>query len=278
MSGLKSMRGSMWRTLLGSSGLRRRLSYQLKEHYRDDLDIRIPIGDKLWCPWFGSEIGASFEEIFLVQEYLPILQYMPPPRRWVDLGCYAGFFSLWCAWILHRHGGADGMAALLVDADERMGRVARRVIEVNRFESIWQHRCGAIAGGTGSCSYVQRPYMGSSLLSTSAEAGDAATVPVVTPADIAKALPPPYDLIKVDIEGAEYELLQGYADLLREARNVCIEWHSWHAGGRGVAQIIEMTRSLGFGPRPDIQAARILPNGTQTGVILFTRESGATPA
>ena len=40
---------------------------------------------------------------------------------------------------------------------------------------------------------------------------------------------PPFDIIKCDIEGAEWEFLNYYSNIVTNAKFVLLEWHSWHS-------------------------------------------------
>ena len=256
--------------LLSSKAVRQRVAWQLKTNYSSDIDIRISLDQNLFTPLFDVEIGASFSEIFLRQEYAALHEAIPCVNRWIDLGSYAGFFSLWLEWQRRNEGMVRNSEVLLVDANAAMNNWIQRVIEMNSLESTWLHRCAAVGGGTGQCEYVQRPYMGSSLISIDDAPGDRVTVPIMTESEIFRIFPPPYDLIKVDIEGAEYQLLQNYPALLREASYLCIEWHTSHTGG-GLALTREMAASQGFAFMQELQTARTMPSGVQTGVCLFNR-------
>ena len=44
---------------------------------------------------------------------------------------------------------------------------------------------------------------------------------------IVAALAPPYDLIKIDVEGAENAFIRHYEPLLSSAAYLMLEWHSW---------------------------------------------------
>ena len=46
-----------------------------------------------------------------------------------------------------------------------------------------------------------------------------------------------YDLVKVDIEGSEWEFLEYYKGILENTRYLILEWHSWHCGGAGLNQL-----------------------------------------
>src|SRR6516165_7517463 len=51
-------------------------------------------------------------------------------------------------------------------------------------------------------------------------------VRVIPPAEILAALPPPYDLIKIDIEGAEGDFIEAYRTVHAHAAAILMEWHS----------------------------------------------------
>jgi FkbM family methyltransferase len=269
MSTGKKLRGWLWDVLLGSRSLRRRLAYHLLYRYPADLDARVPIGEGLSSPLFDPEFGASFAEIFLHREYAPMLDTIGLPRRWVDLGCYAGFFSLWLEWQRRRDGQASPSEALLVDANASLESWIQRMIAINDLGSRWSYQRRAVAGGRGDCEFVERSYMGSSLGGLDKSPGLHTRVPVLGEDELFRIFPPPYDLLKADIEGAEYELLRYYPRLIEQSRYLCLEWHSWHAGGGGLAQIRELAEGLGLHLSQTLQPARVLPSGDQTGVLLF---------
>jgi len=253
------------------------LAYHLLYRYPADLDARVPLGEGLSSPLFDQEFGASFAEIFLHQEYAPMLDAIGTPRRWIDLGCYAGFFSLWLEWQRRRRGDSSPSEVLLIDANASMESWIRRLIAMNGLDSSWVYRCGAIAAGSGECEFVERSYMGSSLGGLDKSPGLHKQVPVLDEDELRRTFAPPYDLLKADIEGGEYELLLHYRSLIEQSRWICLEWHSWHAGGRGLAQINELAEALGLRVAQELQPARVLPSGDQTGVVLFAnpRYSGA---
>ena len=64
-------------------------------------------------------------------------------------------------------------------------------------------------------------------------------IPVVSCDEIRATLCPPYDVIKCDIEGAEWEFLSHYQSIIKESHFFILEWHSWHTGKGGQKQIIE---------------------------------------
>ena len=61
-----------------------------------------------------------------------------------------------------------------------------------------------------------------------------------------RLLPPPYDLVKIDIEGAEADFLRAYPKVLSATRHLLMEWHSWHTGGGGPEQLWRSGARDGF--------------------------------
>jgi len=269
----KEIKRSLWSAALFSQGLRRRLAFQLKHYYQEDLDVRIPLGQNLYCPLFGEEVGSCFEEIFLRGEYNGLLEHAPLPRQWLDFGCYTGFFSLWLLWHLRCHEPSATCKALLVDADNQHMKWLEQLIHINGLEKQWMFLHGAIADHDGECEFVERSYMGSSLRAIDNKPGRGRLVKSLSPAEIIEFFPGSYDLIKLDMEGAEYEFLLRYGDVARRSSRLLIEWHSWHLGGGGYAQICQMASKIGFALEAEIQPARRVGDG-MTGVSLFRNTQG----
>jgi hypothetical protein len=59
-------------------------------------------------------------------------------------------------------------------------------------------------------------------------------------------------LLKVDIEGGEFDLLESYEALIFKAANLLIEWHSWDVSGSAE---VRMREALG---RSDFQLVKVL--------------------
>jgi hypothetical protein len=71
-------------------------------------------------------------------------------------------------------------------------------------------------------------------------------VPVISDDEIISALPGPYGLVKVDIEGAEWDFLNYYPKVMANARYLLLDWHSWHKGGKAEGQVREEIERRGF--------------------------------
>jgi hypothetical protein len=110
--------------------------------------------------------------------------------------------------------------------------------------------------------------MSSSLARPAGLPGEELEVPILTSEEIMFAFPPPYDLVKVDIEGAEYNLLRYHRKFLARCEFLVMEWHSWHSGGGGLAQLQELAAASRFDQLAELQPARDVTLG-QTGILLF---------
>ena len=54
------------------------------------------------------------------------------------------------------------------------------------------------------------------------------------------------DMLKIDIEGAEYEVLKDCKDSLRNVNNLFVEYHSWNRSEQKFSEILEIFEKNGF--------------------------------
>ena len=232
--------------LLRPRFIRRRIAFQMAHQYYDELDIMVPVGEGLSCPVSLSEHWCSFSEIFVEREYAASLCNIPLPDRWLDLGCYAGYFSLFTAWVRAQKKLPADFRALLVDGDPRTAKAVGKLISSNNLGGMLKFKQGVIAAGTGSKDFAVKSVMSSSVSQPFDDNSHVVSVPIVTESEIMELLPPPYDLIKIDIEGGEFEFLNCYVSLIKAAKYILLEWHSWHNGGGGAAQIRQLAEQRGL--------------------------------
>jgi FkbM family methyltransferase len=253
------------RSLLACAPLRRRLALALRLSYFSDLELSLPLSHGLHCPIFREDDNYSLAEIFVNDIYAELPASGPLPARWIDLGCHAGYFSLWLEWRRRRQGlPAGGSSALLVDADARRSPGLSRLIALNHLGSSWQFTQGAIAAGHGSKTFFERGVMASSTTPNTQDPGTAVTVPILNPERLRQLFPPPYDLIKVDVEGAETDFLAHYEPVWRDARQILLEWHASALGPAGVEGLRSRLRAggfsrvLDFGPKDEVGSGHLL--------------------
>ena len=250
MNFLKSiLRSTAGRLLSGAlmwQPLRRRVRFELTHRYYDEFDYSVDLGCGLECPVQFWEAWASFSHIFIQDEYERAFAVMPAPERWIDIGCYAGYFSLSLALLRARQGMSGKGRALLIDADSKAVGAVGKLIELNQLEQDWRMVPGAIAQTPGTVRFAERSFMTSSLVRSDDSPEMTTEVQVITAEDILARLSPPYDLVKIDIEGGEFDFLLAYEKVLAHTSWLLVEWHGWHPGGGGESQIREMVGKCGF--------------------------------
>ena len=255
---------------------RQLLAALLKEHYFRDLHLRIPIGGGISCPLYSRDNLDSFSEIFCRQEYAGIWQHLEPPHRWLDLGAHAGYFTLYVA---ARHRAArSGIAwrAALIEPDPRMRDVLADGLESNGFGAQAQ----VVLGMVGAKDQRPRFALREGMLSSAVDpwGGKLIDVTPIDEAALLAAFPPPYDLIKVDIEGSEYDFVRDYPNVCRGARACVIEWHAPTAEDPIQREMIETLRTYGLERRVTLRpSGRCLTRGfrSYSGLDLFLRATGS---
>jgi FkbM family methyltransferase len=255
--------------LLGWTAFRRRAMHELQQRYYNEFSIRVPLGHGLQCPLTFRESWHSFAEIFVQGEYDQPFHHVPLPSRWVDIGCHAGFFSLYVAWRRAQAGCSEPGMALLLDADSRTATPVGELLRVNGLTERFQFLHGMVASGDGDRPFRERAVMASSAAGIGAPDGRRTLVPIVGAAEILTRFPPPYDLVKIDIEGGEYDFVMEYEPVLNATASVLLEWHSWHPGGGGAVQLRERLQGLGFSVT---YSSTGVVNGTgETGLMLLVK-------
>jgi FkbM family methyltransferase len=54
------------------------------------------------------------------------------------------------------------------------------------------------------------------------------------------------DMLKIDIEGAEYEIIKDCKDSLSRVQNIFIEYHSWNHNNQRLSEILSILENNGF--------------------------------
>jgi|GEM_PF-1715468 len=252
---LRQIALSPLRALVDIPEIRRRIIFDVKQRHFNQLDIAVPLGFHLNAPICAAEFWVSFEEIFFTGEYTSLLENIVSrtgfPTRWLDLGCHAGFFSLWLLYESLKSGQPiSDCRALLIDPDPRIVHQVSKLISLNRLESTLQFLPAAIshpaANESNTTKFAVRSYMSSSLAEIGGQSSDICLVKTINAEDLTKHMSPPYDLIKIDIEGAEFDFLTAYEDVWISAKHIILECHSWHSGGGGSQQLRKLAIDKGF--------------------------------
>jgi FkbM family methyltransferase len=232
-------------SLLGIPAIRRRVIFEIKYRWYKDLDLMIPLSKGFVCPIPEHDALYSFAEIFASNEYGSFLQHTGLPKRWIDLGCHAGYFTLYLAW-QRAQSGENDWTALLIDADARVKEQTEKTIELNQIRKNCELIWGLISSQEGVHNFGLRDGMGSSTDLSIAGIRKVSSVRTLSPSEILKSFPPPYDLIKVDIEGGEYDFVESYEEVYRQASSLLFEWHSSDREGSGEQRLRQAIEARGF--------------------------------
>ena len=158
------------------------------------------------------------DEIFSQQEYEPpreaevALSALPAAPRVVDLGANIGLFG---AWVLARYPEATIVA---VEADPSNAAIHRRAIEANGLDARWRLVDGFASTGPGIIRFAAGLHATSHAVDREEEWLEVPTVDVLP--ELVGA-----DLVKIDIEGAEWDLLADPRFARTRPRVVVLEYH-----------------------------------------------------
>ena len=173
--------------------------------------IRVTDGVKILYRLNRGDI-QSIREVWMDEAYrLPI---NVRPKIVVDLGANIGLTSLWLA----KRYGCDKIIA--IEPSVENARIARQNLENNGVSAEVVEAAVGPTDGMVDFSEVGESNMGRTGF------GDR-TVPMLSMFSVLSRLPSPgyVDLLKMDIEGAEQELLTGDLNWLQKVKSLIIEFH-----------------------------------------------------
>jgi len=220
---------------------REQIIFQIKQKYFHELSYSIPLKNGYWGHILENDAYDSFSEVFIQQAYA---NFIPPirPARVLDIGANYGYFSLWLQTVFPE----EEICALMIEPSTQCRRSLDYLTEQPKLKNRFHWMEGAIADPSlVKVDFYDRPYMASSVFDTSSEE-TSSTSKVLKTDEIIEKLPPPYDLLKCDIEGSEWDLIIHYTELICQASYLVLEWHSWHSGGGGFEQLTKKLKTLGF--------------------------------
>ena len=213
----------------------------LRLDYFHEFHHSIPLGNQYWAHLWENDAYDSFSEIFIQQEYADFIPDEPITKI-LDLGAHYGFFSLW----LQSKRPQDEIHSLMVEPSQRCQRSLKQMALDPKLGVRFQYLQAAVGNpNERSSQFFERPFMGGSLFSTSAEdfSYEIKTLPLSSESNLIEQS---FDLIKCDLEGAEWDFLIYYSSLLKNSKFLVMEWHSWHSGDGGFPQIEKKITEIGF--------------------------------
>lgn len=180
----------------------------------------------LRTPEFGTQLALRpapssdivvYRSVFLHRDYqLPSILNGFRPRTIVDAGANNGFSTVWFA-----ERFPDAAIHAIEPARENYAQIERNTAgfkNVRRTLGALWHRPGRVVLSNPNARHF-------SFKVTDAHLPDEG-VPAVTPEELLQDTPDGrIDLLKIDIEGAERDLLRAYPELCRRSRVILIETH-----------------------------------------------------
>ena len=213
----------------------------LRHDYFHEFHHSIPLGKNYWAHLWENDAYDSFSEIFIQQEYS---DFIPdePLNKILDLGAHYGYFSLW----LQTQRPHKEIHSLMIEPSLRCQRSLEKMAQYPKLGGRFQYLQAAVGNPKEkNTRFFERPFMGGSLFSSSAEDGHY-NVKTLALTDEPSLKDQSFDLIKCDLEGAEWDLIIHYTSLLEKAKFLLMEWHCWHSGGGGFSQIEKKLTEVGF--------------------------------
>ena len=137
-----------------------------------------------------------------------------------------------------------------------------------------QFRAGLISNRTGELDFALRAGMVSSTDASLGGIQGMRRVRAIPPSEILAALHPPYDLIKIDVEGSEADFLETYSAVYSKTAAILMEWHSPDKEGSREGRFRKMLEASGFHHVRDLRPRRILQLDTgwlSSGTQLYRR-------
>jgi FkbM family methyltransferase len=192
----------------------------VEDNFFKELNIKINAENNIIVPLCFRDSTSSFSEIFVFKEYKNIKRNI---KKWIDLGSNNGFFSLFIASqtpICER----KNLQALLIDGDKRSLACLKEIQNLNKNLDGLKFELGIISRGSGEIGFKIKEHMFSKIEKESQQ-----KVKILTQEQILAKISPPFDLIKVDIEGSEVDFIYYYPKVLKNTKALIIEWHSWNS-------------------------------------------------
>jgi FkbM family methyltransferase len=191
------------------------------------LDFHTQSGLHLYVPDRGA--WSSSGEVYFTRVYDPFYSHLGGIRQWVDLGCNHGFFSfglldhLFC-----QAGQLPQTNVFLGDANEVCVARVQAAIEHNALVPRWRCEQVVIGPPETTVSFQQhKDSLGSNIFGRGRGRGHRSFHYRTT--DVSARLAQEvnlFDLIKIDIEGAEQFLFDNHLDFLKRFRYGLCEWHA----------------------------------------------------
>ena len=190
-----------------------------------DLDFHTQYGLHLYVPDRGAWSSAG--EVFFTRVYDSFYPHLRDVRCWVDLGCNHGFFSFGLLDYLSRlEKKLPAAQVYLGDANEVCVARVQAMIQHNALQPRWRCQHVVVGPRGTTVSFQQhKDSLGSNIFGQG-RSRRFFQYPVTDITSRLAAERELFDLIKIDIEGAEKFLFEQHLGFLKRFRFGLCEWHA----------------------------------------------------
>jgi FkbM family methyltransferase len=180
----------------------------------------------------------------------------------VDLGGNVGYFAFRCADECIMRGVGDSLSLVVVEGAPLMFRELQRRVQAAPLLHGKVYLLNGLVGRTGGEAYITGSHLHYSNVACDEPHPGASRVAYI---DLDKELArfEAIDLIKCDIEGSEFDLIDNYENLLRKTRAAVFEFHRY---GRNLDAARNKLSHYGFDCR------KVLRDAEHYSIEFYTRE------
>jgi FkbM family methyltransferase len=229
---------------------------------RSDFWCRLKDGPRIHMRGAPSLDWETVYEIFRLHQYDTGLDPRHV-RRVVDVGANVGYSCLlWC-WQFPQ------ARVLAYEPHPTHHRILERQLKANGYADRVTVVPAAATSRASTSFLVDADRCSTVVASSSAAPAGQGVVRIDTVDFFETAGPEPIDLLKIDIEGGEYELMQDprFDELALRVGAVLMEWHKLTPEHLGPEWCANRLRGLGF----DVQVLTPIAPGERTGLLLAKR-------
>lgn len=186
----------------------------------------------------SSSFLSAFDEIFVNRIYDDVGLGDAERLFFVDAGANIGLASLY--WSLH-YPGCEGVA---FEPDREIFEVLKANLAA--WDSSIEPICAALSSSEGEMEFLAEGADAGRLAGSQAAAGDAGRKVAVRTVRLSSFLDRQVDLLKLDVEGAEMEVIREIEPALQSVRRIFVEAHSFRGERQDYGELIHLLQDNGF--------------------------------
>lgn len=169
-----------------------------------------------------------------------IKEIVKPNMTILEVGANIGYYALMEAHLMNDKG-----TIYAIEPFEKNMEILQRNIELNNFKSIETFQLACSNKSEEKQLFISESY---NLCNLSKEGKNSVTVKTVSVDSFMKGKRQP-DIIRMDIEGYEYYVIDGMENTLKKAKYLMIEWHA-KSGMKDLDWVSKIEKIISFGFKP----------------------------